>query len=51
VDEALRGGVAGVAMGRNIFQAPDPGLMAREVADLVHGVRPAGALESLPKAS
>lgn len=51
VDDALQGGVAGVAMGRNIFQAPDPGLMAREVADLVHGVRPAGALESLPKAS
>jgi 2-amino-4,5-dihydroxy-6-oxo-7-(phosphooxy)heptanoate synthase len=36
VAEALRGGVAGVAMGRKIFQARDPGLMARRVAQLVH---------------
>ena len=37
VDDALRGGAAGVAMGRNIFQAPDPGAMARKVSDVVHG--------------
>jgi 2-amino-4,5-dihydroxy-6-oxo-7-(phosphonooxy)heptanoate synthase len=36
VAEALRGGVAGVAMGRKIFQARDPGLLARRVAQLVH---------------
>jgi 2-amino-4,5-dihydroxy-6-oxo-7-(phosphooxy)heptanoate synthase len=36
VVEALRGGAAGVAMGRNIFQAPDPGASARMVAELVH---------------
>lgn len=37
VGEALRGGAAGVAMGRNIFQAPDPGALTREIADLIHG--------------
>ncbi|MGH3852323.1 MAG: 2-amino-3,7-dideoxy-D-threo-hept-6-ulosonate synthase [Pseudonocardiaceae bacterium] len=36
VTEALLGGAAGVAMGRNIFQAPNPGATARMVADLVH---------------
>jgi 2-amino-4,5-dihydroxy-6-oxo-7-(phosphooxy)heptanoate synthase len=36
VTEALRGGAAGVAIGRNIFQTPDPGASARMVADLVH---------------
>ncbi|MFN2496475.1 MAG: 2-amino-3,7-dideoxy-D-threo-hept-6-ulosonate synthase [Pseudonocardiaceae bacterium] len=36
VAEALRGGAAGVAMGRNIFQAADPGATARMVAELVH---------------
>ncbi|MCC3761594.1 2-amino-4,5-dihydroxy-6-one-heptanoic acid-7-phosphate synthase [Glycomyces sp. TRM65418] len=35
--QALSGGAAGLAMGRNIFQAKDPGRMARSVADLVHG--------------
>lgn len=34
--DALRGGAGGVAMGRNIFQAADPGATARMVADLVH---------------
>lgn len=29
-------GVGGLAMGRNIFQADDPGKRARQVADLVH---------------
>lgn len=36
VTTALRGGAGGVAMGRNIFQAADPGATARMVADLVH---------------
>lgn len=54
VAEALRGGIAGVAMGRKIFQAHDPGLMARRVAQLVHQpAEPAarGRVESLPQAS
>ncbi|MFF3330841.1 2-amino-3,7-dideoxy-D-threo-hept-6-ulosonate synthase [Streptomyces sp. NPDC002888] len=37
VDEALRGGAAGVAMGRNIFEADDPGGLARRVSELIHG--------------
>ncbi|MFI8104297.1 2-amino-3,7-dideoxy-D-threo-hept-6-ulosonate synthase [Streptomyces sp. NPDC086023] len=37
VDEALRGGAAGVAMGRNIFQAADPGALTRKIADVIHG--------------
>ncbi|WP_158887104.1 2-amino-3,7-dideoxy-D-threo-hept-6-ulosonate synthase [Amycolatopsis anabasis] len=36
VEEALRSGVAGVAMGRNVFQAANPIEAARSVADLVH---------------
>jgi 2-amino-4,5-dihydroxy-6-oxo-7-(phosphonooxy)heptanoate synthase len=36
VDDALATGVAGLAMGRNIFQAPDPGAVAGQVADRVH---------------
>ncbi|NEE26867.1 2-amino-4,5-dihydroxy-6-one-heptanoic acid-7-phosphate synthase, partial [Streptomyces sp. SID7982] len=35
VDDALRGGAAGVAMGRNVFQAPDPGAMADKLSDLI----------------
>ncbi|MFX4294653.1 class I fructose-bisphosphate aldolase [Streptomyces bohaiensis] len=35
--EVLRGGAAGVAMGRNIFQSSDPGAMAARVARVVHG--------------
>jgi 2-amino-4,5-dihydroxy-6-oxo-7-(phosphonooxy)heptanoate synthase len=34
--DALRGGARGVAMGRNIFQAADPGATARMIAELVH---------------
>lgn len=42
-DEALRGGAAGVAMGRNIFAAEDPGAVARQLSRLIHGGRaPAG---------
>lgn len=36
VIDALRSGTGGVAMGRNIFQAANPGVTARMVADLVH---------------
>ncbi|MGV9310709.1 2-amino-3,7-dideoxy-D-threo-hept-6-ulosonate synthase [Streptomyces sp. NPDC003691] len=36
VADALRGGAAGVAMGRNVFQADEPGWMAGAVARLVH---------------
>ena len=39
VSDALRGGAAGVAMGRNIFQADQPGWMAATIAQLVHGPR------------
>ncbi|CAL9375009.1 2-amino-4,5-dihydroxy-6-oxo-7-(phosphonooxy)heptanoate synthase [Streptomyces sp. enrichment culture] len=36
VSDALRGGAAGVAMGRNVFQADRPGRMAATIARLVH---------------
>lgn len=36
VADALAGGAAGVAMGRNLFQAHDPEQLARRVARLVH---------------
>ncbi|KUF19184.1 2-amino-3,7-dideoxy-D-threo-hept-6-ulosonate synthase [Streptomyces silvensis] len=36
VEEVLRGGAAGVAMGRNIFQAPDPGALAARLAAVIH---------------
>ncbi len=36
VSRMLDGGTAGVAMGRNIFQAADPGKAARRVAEVVH---------------
>jgi 2-amino-4,5-dihydroxy-6-oxo-7-(phosphonooxy)heptanoate synthase len=39
VSDALRGGAAGVAMGRNVFQADQPGWMATTVARLVHEPR------------
>ena len=39
VSDALRGGAAGVAMGRNVFQADQPGWMAATVARLVHESR------------
>nr|WP_276311802.1 MULTISPECIES: 2-amino-3,7-dideoxy-D-threo-hept-6-ulosonate synthase [Streptomyces] len=37
VNDAICGGAAGVAMGRNVFQAPDPGAMARKISRVVHG--------------
>ncbi|GAB2483145.1 2-amino-3,7-dideoxy-D-threo-hept-6-ulosonate synthase [Promicromonospora xylanilytica] len=36
VAELLRAGTAGVAMGRNIFESPDPAALARRIADLIH---------------
>jgi 2-amino-4,5-dihydroxy-6-oxo-7-(phosphonooxy)heptanoate synthase len=36
VEDGLRAGAAGVAMGRNIFQQADPGAAARLVAGIVH---------------
>lgn len=36
ISRMLDGGTAGVAMGRNIFQASDPGKAARRVAEVVH---------------
>jgi 2-amino-4,5-dihydroxy-6-oxo-7-(phosphonooxy)heptanoate synthase len=41
VEEALGAGAAGVAMGRNVFQAPDPGAMADKLSDLIHNGPPA----------
>ncbi|MFI6498035.1 2-amino-3,7-dideoxy-D-threo-hept-6-ulosonate synthase [Nonomuraea typhae] len=37
VEESVRAGAAGTGMGRNIFQAADPGAVARAVAAVVHG--------------
>jgi 2-amino-4,5-dihydroxy-6-oxo-7-(phosphonooxy)heptanoate synthase len=37
VEDVLSSGAAGVAMGRNIFQADDPAAITRKIADLVHG--------------
>ena len=37
VRAAIDGGAAGIAVGRNVFQASDPGAMTRKLADLVHG--------------
>ncbi|MYV53649.1 2-amino-3,7-dideoxy-D-threo-hept-6-ulosonate synthase [Streptomyces sp. SID3212] len=39
VADMLDAGVTGLAMGRNIFQAPEPGKRARDVASLVHAER------------
>lgn len=38
VSDALRGGAAGVALGRNVFQASEPGKTAAAIARLVHGL-------------
>jgi DhnA family fructose-bisphosphate aldolase class Ia len=37
--DAVAGGAAGVAVGRAVYQDPDPALMARMVADVVRGRR------------
>jgi 2-amino-4,5-dihydroxy-6-oxo-7-(phosphooxy)heptanoate synthase len=36
VEETVLAGAAGVAMGRNIFQAPDPGAAASRIASVIH---------------
>lgn len=46
VRDALAGGAGGVAMGRNIFQSPDPARLAAKVARLVHQ-HPGERLENL----
>jgi 2-amino-4,5-dihydroxy-6-oxo-7-(phosphooxy)heptanoate synthase len=37
IHAALRGGAAGVAIGRNVIRADDPAATAQKIADLVHG--------------
>ena len=37
VSSVMRAGAAGVAIGRNIFRAPRPGALARELTEVVHG--------------
>jgi DhnA family fructose-bisphosphate aldolase class Ia len=37
LSEALSAGAAGVAVGRNLWQAPDPGAAAAALVELVHG--------------
>lgn len=37
VDTALRGGAAGIAMGRNVFESDNPAQTTRTLARLVHG--------------
>lgn len=37
VVDVLRAGAAGVAMGRNVFQANQPGAVVRRLSDLIHG--------------
>jgi DhnA family fructose-bisphosphate aldolase class Ia len=41
VADAVAGGGAGVALGRALYEDPDPALMAGLVADLVRGRRAA----------
>lgn len=41
IRDAVHAGAAGVAIGRNIFQAPDPRAMTAAVAAVIHGVRSA----------
>lgn len=40
VRAAMSGGAAGVCIGRNFFQANDPGGFARAMAEIVHGMPP-----------
>ena len=50
VDSALRGGAAGVAMGRNIFESENPSATTRELARLGHGdVPPPAPIEFYTK--
>jgi 2-amino-4,5-dihydroxy-6-oxo-7-(phosphonooxy)heptanoate synthase len=36
LDDALQGGAAGVAVGRHVFRAADPGAITRKISGLVH---------------
>lgn len=47
VSDALDAGVAGLAMGRNVFQAHDPGAVAQRIAELVHREPEAAPVRSL----
>jgi len=38
VADAMQGGAAGMAIGRTVFQQPDPASAARQVAEIVRGV-------------
>lgn len=37
VQDAMQAGAAGVAMGRNVWQHPDPAAMTRAIVEIVHG--------------
>ena len=51
VRDVIHSGADGIAMGRNIFQAPDPGALAAMVAAMVHGAESTGeALNGYPEA-
>lgn len=47
VADVLEAGVAGLAMGRNVFQAHDPGAVAQRIAELVHRDTEAAPVRSL----
>jgi 2-amino-4,5-dihydroxy-6-oxo-7-(phosphonooxy)heptanoate synthase len=38
VGDVMRGGAGGVAIGRNVFEAEQPGAITRKIVDLVHGL-------------
>jgi 2-amino-4,5-dihydroxy-6-oxo-7-(phosphonooxy)heptanoate synthase len=40
--EAMRAGVAGAAIGRNVFESASPGQVARDLADLIHDTASGG---------
>jgi len=40
VGDVMAGGGAGMAVGRALFEDPDPGGMAKKVAEIVHGPSP-----------
>ncbi|MEV4627332.1 2-amino-3,7-dideoxy-D-threo-hept-6-ulosonate synthase [Micromonospora sp. NPDC049523] len=47
LDDVLLGGAAGVAMGRNVFEADDPGALTAELADRIHPTRTPSAVREL----
>lgn len=48
VSDAMRAGVAGVAMGRNVFQADDPARITRELSAVIHRRFPIQARDLRP---